>query len=72
MKNVVTVMLAVGLVGVLVVNGQADDQSAKSGLVIEQQEIDVGAVKAGQEAVATFVFRNTGETPVRILQAKPG
>jgi hypothetical protein len=40
-------------------------------LVVEHAEIDLGAVVQGQEAVATFVLRNEGPSPVRILRAAP-
>jgi hypothetical protein len=38
---------------------------------VENPKIDIGEIKAGTEAVATFVFRNDGPTDVKIIRAKP-
>jgi hypothetical protein len=35
-------------------------------------ELDLGEVVRGQDAVATFTYRNTGAAPLHILSAKPG
>jgi len=35
-------------------------------------EVNLGDVVHGQDAVATFTYRNTGDAPLRILSAKPG
>ena len=35
-------------------------------------EINLGDVVRGQDAVATFTYRNTGDAPLHILSAKPG
>ncbi len=40
-------------------------------LVVESTTVDVGEVRPGEEAVGTFVFRNTGDVPVKILRAAP-
>lgn len=40
-------------------------------LTVEQPRINLGDVKSGAEAVATFVFHNQGAADVRILKAKP-
>lgn len=42
-----------------------------TGFRVEQPKLDLGDVKAGIDVVATFVFHNPGETPVRIIKAKP-
>jgi hypothetical protein len=39
---------------------------------VEQSSLDLGTVRAGADAVGTFVFRNDGQVPVKILRAKPG
>jgi len=39
---------------------------------VEQSSLDLGTVRAGEDAVGTFVFRNDGQVPVKILRAKPG
>jgi hypothetical protein len=38
---------------------------------VEESRIDLGDIKAGTEAVATFTFYNRGEKEVRIIKAKP-
>lgn len=41
-------------------------------LLIEAPRIDLGTVKEGADAVATFVLRNTCSAELRILAARPG
>ena len=38
----------------------------------DSTEVDLGDVIRGQDAVATFTYRNTGSVPLHILSAKPG
>lgn len=38
---------------------------------VENPRIDLGDIKAGSDAVATFVFHNDGTEDVKILRAKP-
>lgn len=38
---------------------------------VEEAELDLGRVTAGELATATFVFRNDSPTEVRILKAAP-
>lgn len=38
----------------------------------DSEQIDLGDVVHGQDAVATFTYRNTGTAPLHILTAKPG
>lgn len=33
---------------------------------------NLGTVVRGQDAVATFTYRNVGDAPLKILSAKPG
>jgi len=40
-------------------------------LTVENPKLELGDVKAGTDAVATFVFHNSGTAPVRIIKAKP-
>ena len=35
-------------------------------------DLNLGEVIRGQDAVATFTYRNTGPVPLHILSAKPG
>ena len=38
---------------------------------VENDSIEIGKVVAGSTALATFVFRNDGETDVHIVHATP-
>ncbi len=40
-------------------------------LTVEQEKIDLGTVKAGTDAVATFTLHNKGAVEVKVLSAKP-
>ena len=41
-------------------------------LVFDSVLVNIGDVVHGQDAVATFAYRNTGDAPLHILSAKPG
>ncbi|MBZ5638768.1 MAG: DUF1573 domain-containing protein [Acidobacteriia bacterium] len=41
-------------------------------LVVEKETVDLGDVVRGTKAEATFVLRNAGKNPVKILSARPG
>lgn len=41
-------------------------------LVVEKETVDVGQVVRGETTSGTFVLKNTGTEPIRILSAKPG
>ena len=41
-------------------------------IAIENELVDAGDVVRGGTATATFVVRNTGNEPLKILSAKPG
>ena len=49
----------------------AGAQSAEPVLTVEQSRIDLGEIKAGTDAVATYVFHNSGPADVKIIKAKP-
>jgi hypothetical protein len=38
----------------------------------EKVTIELGDVVRGQDAVATFTYKNTGSAPLHIVSAKPG
>jgi copper(I)-binding protein len=40
-------------------------------LTVAQEKIDLGTVKAGTDAVATFTLQNKGAVEVKVLSAKP-
>jgi len=41
-------------------------------IVFDSVNVNLGDVVHGQDAAATFTFRNTGDAPLHILSAKPG
>ena len=41
-------------------------------LTVDKEVIDLGQITRGSKAEASFVVRNTGATPIKILSAKPG
>ena len=55
---------------------QEPDQVAPAGtaphIVFDSVTINVGDVVHGQDALATFAYRNTGDAPLHILSARPG
>jgi hypothetical protein len=54
------------------VPGEAPATLEAARVAVEKQMIDLGEVTRGAEAKATFVLRNEGAAPVKILSAKPG
>ena len=70
MKREVVMILGVA-VALLAVAGSARAQLAGPALTVEQPRIDLGDIRSGTDAVATFVFHNAGPVDVRILNAKP-
>jgi len=38
---------------------------------VERSSLNVGRVKAGEDVIGMFVFRNRGDRPVKILKAAP-
>lgn len=38
----------------------------------DETNVNLGEVVRGQDAVATFTYRNTGEVPLHIVSVKPG
>ena len=55
---------------------QQPAQAAPAGpaphIVFDKDTMNLGDVVHGQDAVATFTYRNTGDAPLHILSAKPG
>jgi len=41
-------------------------------ITFDAKDVNLGDVVRGQDAVATFTYRNTGTAPLHILSAKPG
>ena len=69
-RSVATIILTIALLAV-VAAPWADAQTGPVTFAVEESRIDLGEIKAGTEAVATFTFRNTGAEDVRIIKAKP-
>jgi len=67
---VVSALLALAAAGV---SGAGDPAwgSLKSKLVAEPSSVDVGKVRAGEDAVATFTLHNPTAREIRILAAHP-
>jgi hypothetical protein len=65
--------MIVALLFVTVVCTAVGVSAAQTGpaLTVEEPRIDLGDVKAGSVAEATYTFHNTGSTDVKILSAKP-
>jgi len=69
MKKTVLTLTLLSVV-VLAIATHAEAQGGPT-FSVENPRIDIGEIKAGSEAVATFVFHNEGETDVKIIKAKP-
>ncbi len=70
MKRGVLILMLLTAAMVVYVN-RVDAQSVGPTFRVENPRMDLGEIKAGTEAVATFVFHNGGPEDVRILRAKP-
>ena len=70
MKLVAMIIMTV-LSVVFAVAAGAEAQSAEPTLTVEEARIDLGEIKAGTDAVATYVFHNSGPADVKIIRAKP-
>jgi hypothetical protein len=74
-RSLATTLLLAGICGVASAQAPApapEAAAAQPSFRVEQANLDLGTVRAGEDAVATFVFRNDGQAPVKILSAKPG
>jgi hypothetical protein len=50
----------------------ADAPATGPRLKFESVEQNLGDVVRGEDVVATFTYKNVGDTPLKILTAKPG
>jgi hypothetical protein len=73
------ILLALALVATLAAgttNAQQPAPAAPPGpaphIKFDAVEVNLGDVVRGQDAVATFTYKNTGSVPLHILSAKPG
>lgn len=62
---------ALVLAAVLMIGDWAGAQSGSPTFSVENTRIDLGKIKAGTVAEATFVFHNNGPDDVKIIKAKP-
>jgi len=70
MKRAVLILLVVTTAAALAVD-RVEAQTGGPTFTVENPRIDVGEVKGGSDAVATFVFHNAGNADVKIIKAKP-
>ncbi len=66
----VTALLALAAAGTAF-SGDPTWGSVKSRLTVESMGVDVGKVRAGNDAVATFTLSNPTSREIRILAAHP-
>jgi hypothetical protein len=59
------------LVAVAAAPAAAQTDAVAPSLRVEHERIELGEIKAGSEAVATFVFHNDSDQDVNIIRAKP-
>jgi hypothetical protein len=50
---------------------RVEAQTGGPTFTVENPRIDIGEVKAGSDAVGTFIFHNEGTEDVKIIKAKP-
>jgi hypothetical protein len=50
----------------------ADAPAPGPRLKFDSVDLNLGDVVRGDDAVATFTYRNVGDAPLKILSAKPG
>ena len=50
----------------------ADAPGSGPRLKFDAVDVNLGEIVRGQDAVATFTYRNVGDAPLKILSAKPG
>ena len=58
--------------GTVVATAAADAPPSGPHLKFDTVDLNLGDVVRGQDAVATFTYRNVGDAPLKILSAKPG
>ena len=71
MTLILWTVIAATMVGAATTETPATTETSEPVLTVEQPRIDLGEIKAGSDAVATFVFHNSGPNDVKIIRAKP-
>ena len=71
--SVVTFLLLVGVfvLGMGLDSSAEEQEVEKKGFWVESTTVDVGTIRAGEDAVGTFVFHNETDKDVKIIRAKP-
>ena len=59
------------LTGPALAAAEDEQESTSKGFWIENTTVDLGKVRAGEDAEAVFVFHNDTEKDVQIIRAKP-
>ena len=68
----VSAMLAMGVVvAAAQTRGSSPAKKVAPSLHVDHVVLDVGQVLAGHDIVGTFIFKNSGKQPIRILSAAP-
>ncbi len=67
----VSSLLAMGVVVAAAQTRGGSPAKAVPSLHVDHVVLDVGQVLAGRDVVGTFIFKNTGKVPIRILSAAP-
>ncbi|HKQ61365.1 MAG TPA: DUF1573 domain-containing protein [Candidatus Polarisedimenticolaceae bacterium] len=67
-RGIVVCLAALAVVGSI----RAAEDAAHGRLQVESDLVDIGDVVRGQPATATFVLKNVGSAPLKVLDAKPG
>jgi len=70
MKRAVLIPVVLVVAGIVAVD-RVEAQAVGPTFSVETNRIDLGEIKSGSEAVATFVFHNQGPEDVTIIRAKP-
>jgi hypothetical protein len=72
MQNLRAVAPAAALVcALMAVTHAAAAEDGGPSFRVEEAELDLGTVVAGQSVTATFIFHNDGPEDVNIIRAKP-
>ena len=73
-RTVVGALLVAGWSGLAAAQEPTPEAKVEKPVAVlraEQVSLDLGTVRAGQDAVGTFVFHNDGAQVVKIIRAKP-
>ena len=70
-----TFLLLAGAIALGVSSGSAvtdeGQEGETKGFWVENTTVDLGKIRAGEDAVGTFIFHNETDKDVKIIRAKP-